>query len=191
MHLNPYGRDAVLLAVDLTNDPPTTPDELTARCLAAGVVDHPGADAADLATVLDLLDTWRAIVDAPDVAARVARLNALLAASTAHPRLSDHDGGWHIHYRHDHLPLGAVLRALFATGTALHLTGRGMHRLGRCAGEDCDRVYADVSRTGRQRYCSPRCANRDAVRRHRAAPPAPVAPPPGRHDGARSVLPAG
>jgi predicted RNA-binding Zn ribbon-like protein len=29
-------------------------------------------------------------------------------------------------------------------------------------------VYADLSRTGRQRYCSPTCANRDAVRRHRA-----------------------
>ncbi|MFD0851655.1 CGNR zinc finger domain-containing protein, partial [Actinomadura adrarensis] len=26
----------------------------------------------------------------------------------------------------------------------------------------------DTSRTGRQRYCSQRCANRDAVRRHRA-----------------------
>ncbi|RAG62710.1 CGNR zinc finger domain-containing protein, partial [Burkholderia multivorans] len=26
----------------------------------------------------------------------------------------------------------------------------------------------DVTRGGRQRYCSVRCANRDAVRRHRA-----------------------
>ncbi len=168
MHLNPYGHDAVLLAADLANDPPATPDELTARSLAAGVVDHRGASDADLATTLDLLDTWRAIVDAPDVPTRVARLNALLAGSTAHPRLTDHADGWHVHYRHDDLPLGGILRALFATGTALHLTGRGMHRLGRCAADGCDRVYADVSRTGRQRYCSPRCANRDAVRRHRA-----------------------
>jgi predicted RNA-binding Zn ribbon-like protein len=169
VHLNPYGQDAVLLAADLANDPPETPEELTARCLAAGVVDHTGAGADDLATTRDLLDTWCAIVDAPDVRTRVDRLNALLAASTAHPRLTDHAGGWHVHYRHDHLPLGGILRALFATGTALHLTGRGMHRLGRCAADGCDRVYADVSRTGRQRYCSPRCANRDAVRRHRAS----------------------
>ncbi|GGS19861.1 hypothetical protein GCM10010252_69130 [Streptomyces aureoverticillatus] len=53
-------------------------------------------------------------------------------------------------------------------GTALHLTGRGMHRLGRCAVAECDTVFADTSRTGRQRYCSQRCATRDAVRRHRA-----------------------
>ncbi|WP_311256759.1 CGNR zinc finger domain-containing protein [Microbacterium sp. ARD32] len=43
-----------------------------------------------------------------------------------------------------------------------------MHRLGRCAASPCENVYADVTRNGRQRYCSVRCANRDAVRRHRA-----------------------
>jgi predicted RNA-binding Zn ribbon-like protein len=53
-------------------------------------------------------------------------------------------------------------------GTALHLAGRGMHRLGRCGVEGCERVFADVSRTGRQRYCGTVCSNRDAVRRHRA-----------------------
>jgi len=42
-----------------------------------------------------------------------------------------------------------------------------MDRLGRCAREGCEMIYVDVSRGGRQRYCSPRCANRDAVRRHR------------------------
>jgi predicted RNA-binding Zn ribbon-like protein len=60
-----------------------------------------------------------------------------------------------------------VLRALLATGTATHLATRGMDRLGRCAAEGCTRVYADVSRNGRQRYCSARCGNTDAVRRHR------------------------
>ena len=30
-----------------------------------------------------------------------------------------------------------------------------------------ERVFADVSRNGRQRYCSARCGNNDAVRRHR------------------------
>ncbi|HEY0453774.1 CGNR zinc finger domain-containing protein [Actinophytocola sp.] len=28
--------------------------------------------------------------------------------------------------------------------------------------------FGDLTRGGRQRYCSPTCANRDAVRRHRA-----------------------
>ncbi|GIH23509.1 hypothetical protein Aph01nite_18190 [Acrocarpospora phusangensis] len=65
-------------------------------------------------------------------------------------------------------PLGAVLFALISVSTALHLLGRGMHRLGRCAVPECTVIFADTSRTGRQRYCSQPCANRDAVRRHRA-----------------------
>nr|WP_255375661.1 CGNR zinc finger domain-containing protein [Saccharomonospora sp. CUA-673] len=43
-----------------------------------------------------------------------------------------------------------------------------MDRLGRCDADDCARVYADVSRNGRQRFCSARCGNRATVRRHRA-----------------------
>ncbi len=189
MHLNPYGRDAVGLAVDLTNRPPASPDELAERCLAAGlVVDRP-VRAADLAATRELLDRWCVIVDAADAPARAALLNDLLAQATGHPRLTDHDGVWHLHHRDDALPFAGRLRALLATGTAMHLTGRGMDRLGRCALPDCTRVYADVSRGGRQRYCSPPCANRDAVRRHRARIPRPHPPPasqrphPGRTTG--------
>ncbi|MGA5539556.1 CGNR zinc finger domain-containing protein [Mycolicibacterium nivoides] len=39
-----------------------------------------------------------------------------------------------------------------------------MHRIHRCAAEDCAHAFVDFSRPGTQRYC----ANRDAVRRHRA-----------------------
>jgi predicted RNA-binding Zn ribbon-like protein len=60
-----------------------------------------------------------------------------------------------------------MIAALITVGTALHLTGLGMDRLGRCAAEGCSRIYADTSRNGRQRFCSPACANRAAVRRHR------------------------
>ena len=65
------------------------------------------------------------------------------------------------------MALAGLLRSLVSVGTPLHLTGRGMHRLARCAVDGCADVFADVSRTGRQRYCSASCANRDAVRRHR------------------------
>lgn len=167
MHLNPYGQDAVLLAVDLANAPPADAAELEDRCAAAGLVVDRSPTAADLTAAHDLMAAWTAVVDAHDARMRADLLNALLAGATAHPRLTDHAGGWHLHFRADGLPLGAVLRALVATGTALHLTSRGMDRLGRCALPDCERVYADVSRGGRQRYCSPPCANRDAVRRHR------------------------
>ncbi|SHN35172.1 CGNR zinc finger domain-containing protein [Cryptosporangium aurantiacum] len=154
-------------AVELAADPPATAEELTVRCRAAGV-EVPDRE-IDLDDVRSFLVEWLGVVDAPDDVTRADRLNELLAAASAYPRLTNHDGdGWHVHYRAPDLPLAGVLRALISVGTALHLTGRGMHRLGRCAVDECRRPFADVSRTGRQRYCSPACANKDAVRRHRA-----------------------
>ena len=115
------------------------------------------------------------MVDTEEEDQRAALLNRMLAAAAAYPRLTDHAGGWHLHYRDAEQPLGAVLVSLIAVGTALHLAGRGMGRLRRCAVEECPVIFADTSRTGRQRYCSARCANRDAVRRHRRRSPAATA----------------
>ncbi|NUS10110.1 MAG: CGNR zinc finger domain-containing protein, partial [Streptomyces sp.] len=129
----------------------------------------------DLDRVGATLDAWEKVVDATDETERAALVNEMLAAAAAHPRMTNHVGsGWHLHYRDEGRPLGGVLSSLISVGTALHLTGRGMHRLSRCAVTECAKVFADTSRTGRQRYCSQRCANRDAVRRHRArgVPPA-------------------
>ncbi|MGY5047048.1 CGNR zinc finger domain-containing protein [Streptomyces sp. 900105755] len=148
------------LAADLANRRPTS---------AAGLVLHSPATPQDLDDTLDTLDRGERIVDAADGNERAHQVNAMLAASTSHPRLTDHaDSGWHVHYRDDDHSVGRLLSALFAMGTALHLAGRGMHRLQRCAVTECTTIFADTSRTGRQRYCSLRCANRDAVRRHRA-----------------------
>ena len=168
MHINPYGTAPVLLAVDLANDPPEDLRELVRRCEAHGLL----VDAAvpgDHGRCRELLAEWLTVVDTAEPAARVGRLNALLAAHVSHPRVTDHAGdGWHLHYRGDGQTLSGQLAALILTGTALHLTTRGMSRLSRCASSDCDLVFADVSRNGRQRYCSPRCGSREAVRRHRA-----------------------
>ena len=154
------------------NRPPATAAELEERCHEAGlVVERPAVD-ADLTAVRAYLERWTAVVDTTEPPARAALVNVLLATSSAHPRLTDHAGtGWHIHYRDDDMTLAGLLRSLVSVGTALHLTARGMHRLARCATDGCDQVFADVSRTGRQRYCTPACANRDAVRRHRASAP--------------------
>ncbi len=169
MHLNPYGEDAVNLAADLCNRRPTTAEELADRCRGAGLTLERPVEQADLAHALAALDAWEKVVDATDERERAERANRMLAASTAHPRLTDHAGdGWHLHYRDDRLRLAALLFSLISVGTALHLAGRGMHRLRRCEVTECATVFADTSRTGRRRYCSHRCANRDAVRRHRA-----------------------
>ncbi|KUJ65770.1 hypothetical protein ACZ90_43500 [Streptomyces albus subsp. albus] len=169
MRLNPYGTDAVNLAAELANRRPVSAQELGDRCRAAGLtLEHP-VTAQDLVRVQAALDEWEKVVDAADERERAELVNQMLAASADHPRLTDHAGdSWHLHYRDDNQPFGSVLFALISVGTALHLVGRGMHRLRRCAVAECTTIFADTSRTGRQRYCSPRCANRDAVRRHRA-----------------------
>ncbi|MGV9885258.1 CGNR zinc finger domain-containing protein [Streptomyces sp. NPDC003006] len=169
MHLNPYGTDAVNLAADLANRFPADAGELADRCRAAGLTLERPAAPEDLDAARAALDAWEKVVDAADERERAESVNRMLAASAGHPRLTDHAGdGWHLHYRDDQLPLGTLLFSLIAVGTALHLVGRGMHRLRRCAVAGCATIFADTSRTGRQRYCSHPCANRDAVRRHRA-----------------------
>jgi len=169
MQLNPYGAGAVELAADLANRRPVTAEELAERCRAAGLVVERPVVPEDLDRTNAALDDWEKVVDAADETERAALLNRMMAEAAAYPRLTDHAGtGWHLHYRDDAQPLGAVLHVLFAVGTAQHLSGRGMHRLSRCEVRECIVIFADTSRTGRQRYCSQRCANRDAVRRHRA-----------------------
>ena len=177
MHLNPYGEYAVLLAASLANDWPADRDGIVDRAHDAGMTMTFPQALDDHQRTREVLDRWLTVVDAPDAHARAALLNDQMAAVTAYPRMTDHDGeGWHLHYRDDELPLPRVLAAIFAVGTALHLTTRGMDRLRRCEagthpGDECRNVVCDVTRNGRQRYCSVRCANRAAVRRHRARPP--------------------
>jgi predicted RNA-binding Zn ribbon-like protein len=169
VHLNPYGEDPVRLAVELVADPPRTASELAERCTAAGVVLESAPARTDLAELEAFLVRWLEVVDATSLSRRAELLNGLLAESAWYPRLTNHTGeGWHLHYRPDVLPLGLQVRSLICVGTALHLTGRGLDRLGRCALEECGNAFADFTRGGRQRYCSHTCANRDAVRRHRA-----------------------
>lgn len=169
MHINPYGRDPVTLMVGLANRPPTTLDQLLDRCRAAGLSLGMAVGERDLAETLVLIERWCEIVDAPSEDARATLLNGLLAEASTYPRMRNHGvEGWHLHYRDDDIPLADVIRALVSVGTALHLVGRGMGTIGRCALAECTYVYADTSRAGRQRYCSSRCSNRDGVRRHRA-----------------------
>lgn len=169
MHLNPYGEYSVLMAASLANEWPSDREGIESRTREYGMTMEFPENDDDYVGVRRVLDEWLEIVDANVPAERAALLNQQLATAAAYPRLTDHDGeGWHLHYRDDVQELPFVLRAVIGVGTALHLVTRGMHRLGRCAAEDCDRVMVDVTRNGRQKYCSVQCANRSAVRRHRA-----------------------
>jgi predicted RNA-binding Zn ribbon-like protein len=168
MHLNPYGEYAVLLAASLANEWPEDRVGIEARTREFGMSMEFQEEPEDHERSRLVIDDWLRIVDTPDPEGRAALLNAQMAATAAYPRLTDHDGeGWHLHYRDENQVLSSVLRAVISVGTSLHLVTRGMHRLGRCASEPCTAVVVDVTRNGRQRYCSVRCANRAAVRRHR------------------------
>jgi len=174
MHLNPYGEYAVQLAASLANDWPSTRTQIVERTREHGMSMSFATHPNDHADTRRVLDDWLRVVDATDPQQRADLLNAQMAEVAAYPRLTDHSGeGWHLHYRDDYQELAKVLAAVFSVGTALHLTTRGMHRLRRCAagedpGDPCRAVVVDVTRNGTQRYCSVRCANRSAVRRHRA-----------------------
>lgn len=169
MHLNPYGEYAILLAASLADDWPADRAGIEERTLAMGMtmIFPPATD--DHERVREVIDDWLAIVDAAGPDERAHLLNAQMAQVAAYPRLTNHDGeGWHLHYRDDVQSLPYVLRAIISVGTSLHLVTRGMDRLGRCEASPCTNVVVDVTRNGRQRFCSVRCANRAAVRRHRA-----------------------
>ncbi|MEV0949027.1 CGNR zinc finger domain-containing protein [Promicromonospora sp. NPDC050249] len=169
MQLNPYGEYAVLMAASLANDWPADRPGIIAVIREAGMTGQWSEAPDDHARTRAVIEEWLEVVDAPDPSRRAALLNAQMADAAAYPRLTDHDGeGWHLHYRDPGDALPFVVRGVVTVGTALHLVTRGMHRIGRCAADSCDRVVVDVTRNGRQRYCSVRCANRSAVQRHRA-----------------------
>ena len=169
MHLNPYGEYAVLMAASLADDWPDDRSGIEARTRDFGMTMDFAEAADDHRAVRTVIDDWLQVVDAPTDAERARLLNRQMAEVAAYPRLTDHaDEGWHLHYRDERQSMPIALQAVISVGTALHLTTRGMHRLGRCAGSPCSAVVVDVTRNGRQRFCSVRCANRAAVRRHRA-----------------------
>jgi hypothetical protein len=175
MHLNPYGEYAVLLAASLANAWPADRASIVDRMREFGMrMQLSGPHDDDHLRCRQAIDAWLAVVDEASPDRRAHLLNAQLAQASAYPRLTDHDEeGWHLHYRDLDQSVAHVLAAVISVGTALHLTTRGIHRLDRCAaGTDdrdvCRNVVVDVTRNGRQRYCSVRCANRAAGRRHRA-----------------------
>ena len=90
------------------------------------------------------------------------RVNAMLAATGAHPALERHDGEpWHIHFHStDEASRAKSWAAGCATGLAIVLGGELHDRLGVCTAPRCDRVYVDTSRNGSRRFCSTACQNR-------------------------------
>ncbi|MFD9890459.1 CGNR zinc finger domain-containing protein [Amycolatopsis sp. NPDC059027] len=167
MHFNPYGGPAAQLAADLANFAARgADDEARALVLDRGMTPAPPT-ADETARILEwgerLLPVFAA---APDD--RVDLVNALLATAACRPYISRHDGKPpHLHYASEHADPVSRVRAFTAGGLA-HLVCEDPERLGVCAREGCGTAYVDVSRNGRRRYCTARCATRVHVAEHRA-----------------------
>jgi predicted RNA-binding Zn ribbon-like protein len=98
----------------------------------------------------------------------VGLVNELMAEVPMGPHISDHGLGPHLHYAAPGAGLVDRVRANTAVGLAFLLCEYGHARLGVCTAEGCDRVYSDLSRGPRRRFCSKACLNRSTVAAYRA-----------------------
>ena len=115
--------------------------------------------AADLAPVFG----------AGELGTAAARLNDLLATLDLQVSVSV-GRSWppHLHFDAYGGTLGERIRVNCLTAIAALLADPSSAlRIGECAAPSCDHVYADCSRSARQRFCSRRCATRSHVSEHR------------------------
>jgi hypothetical protein len=168
MQFNHYGGEAARLAADLANlTEAPRPADLEPLLAAHGVVNRT-LTTAQAETVWRWSRRLAACFGRQNLAERCDAVNSLLADASSSPRISLHDGQPHLHYSATGADPAAHLRAVTAAGLAYVICSAGADRLGRCARRDCALAFVDTSRNGRRTYCSVRCANNDAVARHRA-----------------------
>ena len=142
------------------------------------LVDHeftraPRASDAEIDEVADELQPLAELIESlPDSAleAAVQRVNTELAEREVRPSLSDHDGfALHIHWTRATATFAAQVAVDLLMALAQTLCDHGIERFGRCAAEDCDRVFYDTSKNSSRRFCSdPRCASTTHTAAHRA-----------------------
>lgn len=169
MHFNHYSDEGALLAAAVVNGRFASAGDVARVAAEHDLLLERSPTADDAAGLRRWQAALATVVDAPTDGDRIEALNRLLAAGTSHPRISLHNGPPHVHFRPDDVTPERQFAAITSFGLAWFLTQRGLHRLARCGASDCSTAFADVTRNGRQTYCSTRCANRQAVRRHRAS----------------------
>ncbi|MFD5090652.1 CGNR zinc finger domain-containing protein [Amycolatopsis thailandensis] len=165
MHFNPYGGAAAQIAADLINLADTA-DPATLTAIFKDRMTVPAVEAYEATEISAWTTRLRHVFEA-EPAARVDLVNALLHDSASKPYISTHDGkAPHLHYVDAQAGTVPRVRAYTAGGLA-HLVCDAPDRFGVCSREGCETVYVDVSRNGRRRFCSTRCATRVHVADHR------------------------
>lgn len=168
MQFNPYGGAAAGLAADLVNCPvPQGPAELEPILAARGIA-HRSLTPQQAVAIWEWSRRLALCFGDQTLEERCQRINELLAEAASTPRISLHDGTPHMHYSAAGSDAAALIKAVTATGLSYVVCSASPSRLGRCARRSCQVAFVDTSRNGRRAYCSVRCANNDAVARHRA-----------------------
>ncbi|MFC4052621.1 CGNR zinc finger domain-containing protein [Actinomadura syzygii] len=170
---------AAELANDLVRTSPTVhgTEDLPDRDALGAFLDEYGYDLRtpaddDVREVHFLRREVRGIIETETAEQAVAGAAVLLGRAGRAPVLRPVDGGgrwrWHVPTAPD-APLAAELAAVAAVGIAGTVRALGHDRFRACAAPACRGVFADVSRAGRRRYCTPAlCGNRLNVANHRA-----------------------
>lgn len=137
----------------------TEPDDLRALGF-----DHPDKD--QLAQARELRDRLvEALLRSDTPQLRRDRLNALVETYQLQPRFTA-DGALVFEARATSAIGSLVARML---GRAVELEQQGLlDHLKTCAADTCVVPFVDTSPSHRRRYCSPTCATRMRVRRHRS-----------------------
>jgi predicted RNA-binding Zn ribbon-like protein len=157
------------LAADLVNTRPrpADPEEKLAGpdAVVALLAPH-GLDAPPVEELRRVRDELLPAFEAGDMAALAAALNPLLARGGT-LRLLPGAPGWSLRAPTEGLSPADRVAVAAATELATLAAQRGLDRLGFCAADDCQAVFADTSPRGDRRYCSRTCSTRMNVRRHR------------------------
>lgn len=161
--------------------------------LANVVLDEPDDVAGELRTVLLEHDFLRAKTATPDQMAAFAdrcvplarlmatlpeatlpeaveRVNTALGSCAIAPSLSGHDDfPLHIHWTSVSSPFAHQVAVDLLMALAQTLCDHGTERFGRCAADDCGRLFYDSTKNRSRRFCAdPRCASRTHTAAHRA-----------------------
>jgi predicted RNA-binding Zn ribbon-like protein len=160
-------------AVELTNtalepDTLTSFDELERWWTAHRYTGRHDRDVDELEALRAIRPKLRVLLTADrDAAAELT--NEMLNRSQALPQLVRHDDlDWHIHAISSQAPLPE--RVIVETAMAMVdlIRTDELSRLSTCADDGCDGLVLDLSRNRSRRFCSTRCANRNAAAAYRA-----------------------
>jgi hypothetical protein len=168
MFFDHYGGEAALLATDLANARPALgPTDLNELFTNHKVMPPHLPTPPQTAELLAWGRQLNTCFGVDGLPLLVERVNALLAEGTCRPYISMHSGDPHLHFNSGTEELVPRIRAMTAAGLAHVISMAGPGRLGRCARPTCALAFLDTSRNGRRSYCTVRCANNEAVARHR------------------------